>query len=148
MMKPTLKVKKLRPDACLPVYATEGAGAFDMALPSEHAVVCVLAGGTAIMGTGLAFEIPRGKALKVLSRSGHGFNYDVTLANSVGLIDSDYIGEVKVKLINHGSSGLYIKPGDRIAQAMFVDAVQVEFEQVEVLTPTARGDGGLGSTGA
>lgn len=103
---------------------------------------------TLVFETGLFFEVPQGKVLLVFSRSGHGFNHDIRLANCVGIIDSDYRGELKVKLTNDSTQAFFnVKRGDRIAQAMLVDSNQVQFEIVEELSETERGTGGLGSTG-
>lgn len=167
-----LKVKRLHPDAILPEYATDGSACFDL-----HAVHIggltnfewdvlekipeVLREGAdrhaelepnepQIFKTGLAFEVPAGHALLIFSRSGHGFNYDTRLSNCVGVIDSDYRGEVMVKLRNDGGRILSprIKSGDRIAQAMLVPIPSVQLVEVDELSETARGDGGFGSTGA
>lgn len=142
----TLKIKKLHPDAIIPKYATEGAACFDI-----HAV-----GGrepdytvtkTLEIHTGLAFEVPKGYVMLVFSRSGDGFNRNIRLANCVGVIDSDYRGELMVKLTADGVNGITFRKGDRIAQAMLVQLPFVSIEQVKELSETARGDGGFGSTG-
>ena len=147
-----LKIKKMYPDVKLPVYATEGAACFDI-----HAHLSWLGdertisnGDSVIIDTGLQMEIPKGYVLKVYSRSGHGFKNNVRLSNCVGIIDSDYRGELKVSLIadfNYGAEPLVIKHGDRIAQAMLVKTTKVEFEVVDKLGSTKRGKGGFGSTG-
>jgi dUTP pyrophosphatase len=149
-----IKIKKLNPNVKTPVYATDGAGCFDI-----HAFSCekyndnwyssyINENESVIFGTGLFFEIPKGKAMLVFSRSGHGFKNNVRLANCVGVIDSDYRGELMVKLTNDNNENrLVVRKGDRIAQAMIVDADQVEFYVVDELTETERGTGGLGSTG-
>lgn len=90
-----LKVKKLHPDATLPRYATDGAACFDI-FPLRHQ--STEGESTLIIDTGLAFEVPPGKVMLVFSRSGHGFKHNIRLANCVGVIDSDYRGELKVKL--------------------------------------------------
>ena len=149
-----LKVKKLHPDAILPKYATDGAACFDLhALgPADR-----FYDGQEIteqpltLETGLAFEVPKGHVMLIFSRSGHGFMNDTRLANCVGVIDSDYRGEVMVRLTRDGAwetKPLRVRPGDRIAQAMIVPIPQVELELVDELTSTERGTGGLGSTGA
>ena len=151
-----LKIKKLHPDAVEPRYVTTGAACFDLHyLPSlSQAVVMVFPGEAACFRTGLAFEIPEGHVMLVFSRSGQGFNQDIRLSNCVGVIDSDYRGEVMVKLRNdqesqdEGASVTSIHPGDRIAQAMIVPIPKVEIEFVQSLSDTARGTGGFGSTGA
>lgn len=134
-----VNVKRLDPAASLPVYATEGAACFDIA---------AMEGGTvpAVFSTGLAFEVPEGHVMLVFSRSGHGFKNDVRLANCVGVIDSDYRGELKVKLAADGAP-MAVAPGDRIAQAMVLPVSQCEFVEVNELDETDRGQGGFGSTG-
>lgn len=84
----------------------------------------------------------------IYSRSGHGFKHGVRLANAVGVIDSDYRGEVQVKLVNDGGMPFYVNKGDRIAQAMLVPVQQFQLAEVEDLSETARGAGGFGSTGS
>lgn len=158
-MKPiqTLRVKRLHPDAKLPEYATSGAACFDLVAWGErhydiHSGVhfaCAIEGGSAdVFRTGLAFAIPQGFAMLIFSRSGHGFKRDTRLANCVGVIDSDYRGEVLVKLRNDGESPVLIEKGDRIAQAMLVELPAVRMLEVDELDDTARGAGGFGSTGA
>ena len=135
-----VKVKKLNEDAILPTYATPGAAAFDLYANNMDGDV---------IGTGLSFEIPEGHVMRVYSRSGHGFKYGVTLANSVGVIDSDYRGEVKVRLICNTirQPELVVRVGDRIAQAIIEPIPRVEFEMADELSETERGSGGFGSTG-
>lgn len=150
-----LKIKKLHPDAVVPKYATAGAACFDL-----HALECGWAGksrpstvypgaiisGAATFRTGLSFEVPDGHAMLIFSRSGHGFKNDVRLSNCVGVIDSDYRGEVQVRL-RSDDTPMEVKAGDRIAQAIIIPFPQVEFEEVEDLSDTERGTGGFGSTG-
>lgn len=137
-----IKIKKLDKRAKLPVYGTEGAACFDISTIESGVVE---AGSSKVFATGLAFEIPSGYVLKVYSRSGHGFNKDIRLANCVGVIDSDYRGEVKVKLTSDGES-LNVEEGDRIAQGMVLKFDKIVFEEVDELSDTARGEGGFGST--
>lgn len=147
-----LKIKKLDLAAILPTYATPGAACFDLyALPTstEGAIWRVRVGEPRTIPTGLAFEVPEGHVMLIFSRSGHGFNSDIRLANCVGVIDSDYRGEVKVKLTrdHSGADALNFKPGDRVAQAMVIPVQQVAFTEVSELSTTERGAGGFGSTG-
>ena len=153
----SVKIKKCRDGAVIPQYATDGSACFDLHACfdweepycdnvyylSEHEIGVVI-------NTGLKFEIPEGHVMMIYSRSGHGFTHNVRLANCVGVIDSDYRGEVKVKLNmddNYGDEVLIIHHGDRIAQAMIIPVQQVKFEEVSELSDTERGTGGLGSTG-
>lgn len=139
-----INIKKLHDDAIIPVYASAGAACFDL-----YAIEDGQGDSAAnVYRTGLAFEIPQGHVMLVYSRSGHGFKNDIRLANCVGVIDSDYRGELMVKLTADG----YIEPvfgaGERIAQAMVIPVKQVSFTAVSELSDTERGDGGFGSTGA
>lgn len=148
-----VRIKKLHPAATIPTYGTAGAACFDIyALDVngyEHLGRHVDEYEPVLCRTGLAFEVPAGHVLKVYSRSGHGFKSDTRLANCVGVIDSDYRGELMVKLTYDGAEdGPFIKPGDRIAQAMIIPVEQVQFELADELSDTDRGTGGFGSTGA
>jgi dUTP pyrophosphatase len=141
-------VKKLNQEALLPTYGSEGAACFDIyALEGGR----VHAGMSRVFRTGLAFEIPPGWVLKIFSRSGHGFKNGVRLVNSVGIIDADYRGELMVGLASDsqiGEAGFEVKAGDRIAQGMLEPVARVSFLEQNYLSETARGAGGLGSTGA
>jgi dUTP pyrophosphatase len=143
-----LAVKRLHHRAKLPVRATVGAACWDIhalhdrngdSLPVEFVGACTF-------GTGLAFEVPPGYVLLVFSRSGHGFKNDVRLANCVGVIDSDYRGELMVRL-TADNEPFKVREGDRIAQAMLVELPAVELVEAETLSETERGAKGLGSTG-
>ncbi len=145
-----INIKRLSPLAKMPTYATDGSGWFDLysinTLPR-----LVQEGHPVVFDTGLAFEIPPGYGMFILSRSGHGFNFDTRLANCVGCIDSDYRGEIKVKLTcdveRDEGMPMSVMPGDRIAQACILPIPRVSFEFVDELGETARGKGGFGSTG-
>jgi dUTP pyrophosphatase len=139
-----VRVKKLDPAARLPEYATDGSGCFDLFASTGG---MMNPGGSLVIDTGLAMEVPEGWVLKIYSRSGHGFNGDVRLSNCVGVIDSDYRGQVKVKLKSDGGAMLLVTPGDRVAQGMLVEVERVSFVEVDQLTATGRGLGGFGSTG-
>jgi len=140
-----IKVKLLSSLAQMPAYATAGSACFDIATTSDG--VDITPGSSAVLKTDLAFEIPEGFVMMVYSRSGHGFKNGIRLANSTGVIDSDYRGELMVKLHNDSSRIFSVNRGDRVAQAMIIPVQQVEFEAVEDLTNTDRGTGGFGSTG-
>lgn len=143
MLQMKIKLKKLHDLAVAPEYATKGAACFDLRSVESGNVIT-----TNKFRTGLAFDVPEGQVMLIFSRSGHGFNGDIRLANCTGVIDSDYVGEVMVKLTSDGATVLEVKPGDRIAQAMFIPVQQVEqFEFVDELKQTDRGEGGFGSTG-
>jgi len=140
-----IKVKTLSHLAQLPTYATAGSACFDIATVSDS--VDITPGTSAVLKTDLAFEIPEGHVMMVYSRSGHGFKNGIRLANGTGVIDSDYRGELMVKLHNDGNRVFSVNRGDRIAQAMIVPVSQVTFDTVNELGDTARGTGGFGSTG-
>lgn len=139
-----LKIKKLSEYAITPAYATPGSACFDLYATSSGTIPPREAMS---FKTDLAFEVPDGWVLKLYSRSGHGFKHGVRLANTTGIIDSDYRGHVPVCLQNDGTSFFHVYLGERIAQGMLERVEQVEFEEVDELSDTARGEGGLGHTG-
>lgn len=141
-----INVKKVHPDAQLPEYATAGAGCFDLTACLSEPMTGTGTSPSVIVPTGLAFEIPEGHVMLLFSRSGHGFKKAVRLANCVGVIDSDYRGEVLVKLTRDAQGMIHVEPGEPIAQAMVVPVPRVELIEVEELTETERGEGGFGST--
>lgn len=138
-----MKIKQLAHAARPPVYATSGAGCFDLSSTRDAVVP---PGEAATFPTGWAFEVPEGHVMLLFSRSGHGFNYGVRLANCVGVVDADYRGEVPVRIHNDSATDFHVKVGDRIAQALVIPAQQMTFEIVEQLSSTARGSNGFGST--
>jgi dUTP pyrophosphatase len=142
-----IKIEKLTPNAKMPTYGSEGAAAFDIYADIYEHTTVVAPGSSCLVGTGLAIEVPPGHVLRVYSRSGHGFNWGVSLVNSVGIIDSDYRGELKIGLRNDGDATFVIDHGDRIAQGIVEPVERVEFVEVGELSATARGTGGFGSTG-
>lgn len=139
-----INIKKLHQDAQIPEYATDGSGCFDLRSVESATVINNDFQG---FSTGLSFEIPDGFVMLIFSRSGHGFTKGIRLANCVGVIDSDYRGEVKVKL-KSDQSELVVNVGDRIAQAMVMPIPRVHFTEVQDLSETERGSGGFGSTGS
>lgn len=146
--KVPLKVQRLCPYAMLPTHATPGSACFDFYALLD-APVTVKAGKSTQVQTGLAFEVPKGWVMLIYSRSGHGFKNGVRLSNCVGVIDSDYRGEVKISLeAEYGHGHLVVEDGDRIAQGMLVPSYRAEMIEVDLLSETERGFGGFGSTGA
>lgn len=154
-----IKIKKLHQNAVTPAYATDGAACFDLVAATvegnSHIGATVWNGYPITCGTGLAFEIPTGHAMLIFSRSGHGFKSGVRLANCVGILDSDYRGEVMVKPTSDADDNnddskppLFVRPGERIAQAMVLPIERVQFVVADELSDTERGEGGFGSTGA
>lgn len=154
-----LKICKLHENAVVPTYATDGSACFDLtaATVAGYNTIGKHVEPNAPMtcGTGLAFEVPQGHVMLVFSRSGHGFKNGVRLSNCVGVIDSDYRGELLVQLTQderletrgYDLASTFIKPGERVAQAMVLPVQQVSFEVAEHLSTTDRGTGGMGSTG-
>jgi dUTP pyrophosphatase len=142
-----LKIKKLHPDAILPVYASAGAACFDLHMFGER-MEHPTDRHAAVFGTGLSFEVPPGWCMKLYSRSGHGFKNGMRLSNCVGVIDADFVGEVMVSLRTDSGVAPTIRQGDRIVQAKLEPAPRVNFVEVRELSNTARGTGGFGSSGA
>ncbi len=140
-------VKKLHPDAVLPTYGSEfSAGADLYALTEEELVF--LPGETKLVKTGLAMEIPEGYAGLIYARSGLASKRGLAPANKVGVVDSDYRGEVMVALHNHSNEEQKIAPKERIAQLVIAPFLKAEFSACEELSDTVRGAGGFGSTGS
>lgn len=140
-----INIKLLTENAKIPTYSTDGSGCFDIYATSSGVVNEYL---DCTFYTGLSFEVPKGHVLLIFSRSGHGFNSGVRLSNCVGVIDSDYRGELLVKLTGDKVfHGLDIDPGDRVAQGMIFPIPTVKFNVVEELSSTDRGEKGFGSTG-
>jgi dUTP pyrophosphatase len=143
---PTVRIRKLRPDAVVPRYMTSGAGGLDLCAAID-APFDLDPGSRIAVSTGLAMGIPVGFEGQVRPRSGLAKNHGITLVNAPGTIDSDYTGPITVLLINLGHSVVTIKPGDRIAQLVIAPVVQAELVEVDELDATERGAGGFGSTG-
>lgn len=149
-----LFAKKMNPLAAdLPVYASAGAACFDLqaCFADKEDFAALFLGESLTVGCGWAFQIPEGHVMLVFSRSGHAFKHGVRLANSVAVIDSDFRGEVQIKLTReYDATGtlLIVHHGDRIAQAMLLPLPRVVLLEVGELGETARGEAGLGSTGS
>jgi dUTP pyrophosphatase len=145
-MTPELYFKRLHPQAAMPSRATPGSAGLDLAARLDSPLV-IPARGRAVVGTGLAAEMPQGTVGLVFGRSGLGIKHGITPANAVGVIDSDYRGEIMVGLANPSDESYTVEPGDRIAQLVLVPAVMAEPAEKEELAETGRGEGGFGSTG-
>lgn len=128
----------------LPEYASEGAAGMDV-LAAED--VTLAPGARHGVATGLAVAIPPGFEIQVRPRSGLALKHGISVPNAPGTIDSDYRGEVKVILINHGSEPFEVRRGDRIAQLVLAPVTRADWLPVDELDETARGEGGFGSTG-
>lgn len=149
MHKVELKIldKRIGSKFPLPKYATTGSAGLDIcACIDEH--IRIEPGEAHLIPTGIAIHIKeKNVAAMLLPRSGLGHKHGIVLGNLVGLIDSDYQGQVFVSLWNRGSNSFALEPGDRIAQMVFVPVVPVEFEVVEQFDASSRGAGGFGHTG-
>ena len=139
-------VKKLRADAQLPEYKSDGAAGMDL-VAAIDAPIELAPGARAAVGTGRAVAIPDGWEGQVRPRSGLARDHRVTVLNAPGTIDADYRGECLVLLINHGERPFRVTPGLRMAQLVIAPAAQAELAEVDELPMTARGAGGFGSTG-
>jgi len=128
----------------LPAYATDGAAGMDV-LAAED--VTLAPGARHAVATGLALAIPPGFEIQVRPRSGLALKHGITVPNTPGTIDSDYRGELKVILINHGAANFAVRRGDRIAQLVLAPVTRASWLPVDELDETARGEGGFGSTG-
>ena len=148
-MKVQVKVldARLGQEWAMPAYATTGSAGLDLRACLDEAIE-IAAGETVLVKTGLAIYIedPNFAGL-ILPRSGLGHKHGIVLGNLVGLIDSDYQGELMVSVWNRGQNTFRLEPGERLAQYVLVPVVQAEFEQVEAFVATGRGAGGFGHTG-
>lgn len=140
----TVLIKKLSPDAIIPTRATPGSAGFDLYAIRDYEM-----NEHEIIETGIAMDIPPGFVGLVFARSGKAFKKKVTLSNSVGVVDSDYRGEVKVALsdLKKETQVEEIKKGDKIAQILFMELPYVGLQEVPELGETKRGEGGFGSSG-
>ena len=128
----------------LPTYATDGAAGMDV-LSAED--VTLAPGARHAVASGLAVAIPHGYEIQVRPRSGLALKHGITVPNTPGTIDSDYRGELKVILINHGTEPFEIRRGDRVAQLVLAPVTRATWLAVDELDQTSRGEGGFGSTG-
>ena len=142
-----MKLKKVREGAKVPTYGTAGAAAADLYAATE-APITIEPGGRAMIPIGIAIASGRDDIVALIyGRSGLGAKHGVTLANCVGVIDSDYRGEISVPLINHGGEPYTVMPGERVAQMAFTPVMHAAFEECGELDETQRGTSGFGSTG-
>ena len=141
-----VEIKKLSADALLPQYQTEGAAGMDISACIEEDIV-LNPMERKLISTGFAIAVPDGYAAYLYARSGLASKKGITLPNCVGVIDSDYRGEVKVALVNLSDEPFEIKNGDRIAQMVISPVIQAILVEKEELSETKRAGGGFGSTG-
>ncbi len=150
-MNPAIQIKILNSrvgdSSELPQYATPGSAGLDLRVCIDEPLQ-IRAKETVLLPTGLALYIEDPMlAAVILPRSGLGHKHGIVLGNLVGLIDSDYQGELKISCWNRNSEHFTVQPGDRIAQLVFIPVVRVGFQVVEAFTQTSRGEGGFGSSG-
>ena len=142
----TIHVKKLSPNAILPTYGTNEAAGADLYACLEQTVT-IAPGETFWVPTGIALEVPKGCAGLIYARSSLGAKRGLAPANKVGVIDSDYRGEISVVLHNHSKTAQTVQPGERIAQLVITPVLTPVYEETDELSDTSRGSGGFGSTG-
>lgn len=141
-----MSFQRLRPDAVVPRYMTDGAAGLDLVAAIDAAIE-LAPGARVAVGTGLAVAIPSGFEGQVRPRSGLAREHGITVANAPGTIDADYRGHLMVLLVNLGSAPVTIASGQRIAQLVIAPVARAELVEVDALPATERGAGGFGSTG-
>ena len=141
-----VKIKKLNENAVIPTYGSPYAAGADLYACIDEDTV-ILPGETKLIKTGLAIELPIGYAAFIYARSGLASKRGLAPANKVGVVDCDYRGEIMVALHNHSLTKQSVSPGERIAQMVIAPYITAEFEEVDTLSDTVRGEGGFGSTG-
>lgn len=142
-----LKIKKVQENAVIPKRATEGSAGLDLCACID-APLTLNSGDTALIPTGLAIELPSSQyGAFVFARSGLSIKHGIGLLNAVGVIDSDYRGEIKVGVINQIKEPYTIEPGERIAQLVIMPVATLSVEEAQTLGESERGAGGFGSTG-
>ena len=139
-------IKKTNKEVTTPKYKTDGSSGVDLSAFLEKKVV-IKPNSSELIPTGLQVAIPEELEIQIRPRSGLAAKESIGVLNSPGTIDSDYRGEIKIILFNHGKEDFIINNGDRIAQMVLVPIIKMEFEEVDSLPDTIRGQGGFGSTG-
>lgn len=142
-----VKIKTLIEDATIPTYGTEGSAGADLYAAGFDKPLPITRGDTAVVHTGISVEIPEGYVGLVFARSGLATKRGLAPANKVGVIDSDYRGEIMVALYNQGQKLEFVEPRERIAQLVIVPYSKCEFIVTDEISDTERGAGGFGSTG-
>ncbi len=141
-----LKLKKIKENAVIPQRATDGSAGYDLSACLEKSIA-ILPGETAMVRTGIACQIPRGTVGLIYIRSSLGVKHNIRLCNGVGVVDSDYRGELMIALHNFGDREYRVEPKDRIAQMVITPYYAPAVEVVKELEDSERGVGGFGSTG-
>ena len=143
----SMNIKKLNDKATVPTYGSAFAAGADLYACIEEGEIIIAPHTTKLIKTGIAMAIPEGLVGLIYARSGLASKKDLAPANKVGVIDSDYRGEIMVALHNHGEEDRCVAHGERIAQIVFAPYMTAEFNTVDELDTTVRGEGGFGSTG-
>ena len=147
-MECEVMIRRLRPEAAIPARATAGSAGADLRAVCPDGPVVVPAGGSAVVDTGIAISLPGPEWVAlVFARSGLSIKRGIALANGVGVIDSDYRGEIRVGLVNRSGEDFVVSTGDRIAQLVVMPVAAARFVETDALDATDRGEGGFGSTG-
>ncbi|MEL6259633.1 MAG: dUTP diphosphatase [Cyanobacteria bacterium J06626_6] len=144
MQTAKVKIVRLAESARLPRYEHEDDSGLDLFAIAAHTI---LPGHTALVGTGIAIELPLGTEAQIRPRSGLALNHAITLLNTPGTIDAGYRGEIGVIVINHGKQPFEVTPGMKIAQMVIAPIIRAELAEVSSLSDSLRGEGGFGSTG-
>ena len=139
-------IKKLNPDVELPAYKTNGASGMDLMAFIEKPIR-IVPNSSCLVPTGLSMAFSEDYEVQIRPRSGLAAKNNITVLNTPGTIDSDYRGEVKIILFNHGKEDFLINNKDRVAQMILTPVVKMELEETDILPDTLRGEGGFGSTG-
>ena len=139
-------VKKINSKAQIPKYKTDGSSGMDLMALIENPII-IKPQKSALIPTGLSIAIPEDTEVQIRPRSGLAAKSSISVLNTPGTIDSDYRGEIKIILFNHGKEKFTINNNDRIAQMILMPVLKAKFEEVEGLPKTLRGSGGFGSTG-
>lgn len=139
-----VKIKKIKDNAILPKYAHKGDAGVDLYSTGDYTLK---PGERVLVSTGIKIAVPKGYEAQIRPKSGLALNHGISIVNTPGTIDSSYRGEVRIIIINHGKENFKIEKGKKIAQMIFNKVEEAEFEEIEELDNTARGEGGFGSTG-
>ena len=139
-------IKKLNPEAKIPLYKTEGSSGMDLTAFVDNSIK-IKPNSSELIPTGISIAIPEDTEIQIRPRSGLAAKSNISVLNTPGTIDSDYRGELKIILFNHGTNDFVVNNGDRIAQMVLMPVLKASFEEVENLPETIRGSGGFGSTG-
>ena len=138
--------KRLNPNVQIPKYKTDGSSGMDLMALIENSIT-IKSQNSALIPTGLSIAIPEDMEVQIRPRSGLAAKSNISVLNTPGTIDSDYRGEIKIILFNHGKEEFTVNNNDRIAQMVLMPVLKAEFKEVEELPKTVRGSGGFGSTG-